>query len=112
MKKVVKILLPLLLLFSLSACVVENDHDRIVTVTNQMGKSIVVSINTFESDEPTTVIPPHASVDFITNDNMFQVLHYKIYGYTTPVYDVDIDLHAYHSYIDVLGSGGDIDITD
>lgn len=111
MKKVVKILLPLLLLFSLSACVVENDHDRIVTVTNEMGKSIVVSINTFELDEPTTVIPPHASVDFITNDNVFQVLHYKIYGYSS-VYDVDIDLHAYHSYIDILGSGGDIVITD
>lgn len=111
MKKVVKILLPLLLLFSLSACVVENDHDRIVTVTNQMGKSIVVSINTFELDEPTVVIPPHASVDFITNDNVLQVLHYKIYGYST-VYDVGIELHAYHSYIDVLGSGGDIVITD
>jgi hypothetical protein len=77
-----------------------------------MGKSIVVSINTFEFDEPTVVIPPHASVDLITDDNVFQFLHYKIYGYTTPVYDVDIDLHAYHSYIDILGSGGDIVITD
>ncbi|MBP5307270.1 MAG: hypothetical protein J6Y79_04395 [Paludibacteraceae bacterium] len=111
MKKFLRLFLPVLILLSLSACVVEHDHERIVTVTNQMGVSLVVSVNTIGVDEPTVLIPSHASVDFITNDSRDQVLHYKVLHSLT-VYNVDMDLYAYHSYVDILGTEGDIVISE